>query len=71
MRNKRIWYFSFALIALLLALNCTNLSTPLEQDISLYLPESGEVEGWQRIRALQSYTGEDLFLYINGGAEIY
>lgn len=40
-------------------------------EISLYLPESGIIDGWERVRDLYSYRGEDLFSYINGGAEIY
>jgi hypothetical protein len=32
---------------------------------------TGAVEGWVPIGEQEMYTGEDLFLYINGGAEIY
>jgi hypothetical protein len=35
------------------------------------LPKDGEVKDWVKHRALQHYEGEDLYEYINGGAEIY
>jgi hypothetical protein len=35
------------------------------------LPKDGDVEGWIRHRPQQHYAGEDLYEYINGGAEIY
>jgi hypothetical protein len=35
------------------------------------LPKDGDVEGWTKHRTLQHYAGEDLYEYINGGAEIY
>lgn len=35
------------------------------------LPMKGEVKGWDPHGAVQYYEGEDLFIYINGGADIY
>lgn len=35
------------------------------------LPKDGDIEGWTKYRTLQHYAGEDLYEYINGGAEIY
>jgi len=35
------------------------------------LPKDGELEGWTKHRTMQHYAGEDLYKYINGGAEIY
>jgi hypothetical protein len=35
------------------------------------LPKDNEVEGWTKHRPLRHYAGEDLYEYINGGAEIY
>lgn len=35
------------------------------------LPADGEAPGWARQGELQGYEGEDLYTYINGGAEIY
>lgn len=35
------------------------------------LPQSGEVQDWTKHRPLQRFAGEDLYEYIDGGAEIY
>jgi len=35
-----------------------------------YLPP-GDIDGWKRNYSPEEYVGEDLYLYINGGAEIY
>lgn len=35
-----------------------------------YLPP-GDIDGWKRNYSSEEYVGEDLYLYINGGAEIY
>jgi hypothetical protein len=43
----------------------------LTQDLLKFLPSSGEVGDWQRDDVFQEYRGEDLYEYINGGAEIY
>jgi hypothetical protein len=36
-----------------------------------YLPRDGEIKGWKINDLPQEYKGEDLYLYIDGGAEIY
>lgn len=41
------------------------------EDLLTFLPRSSEAEGWLKERAVLRYRGEDLFEYINGGAEIY
>jgi len=43
----------------------------IEKVLTSLLPESGEVKGWSRNESFEEYKGEDLFFYINGGAEIY
>jgi hypothetical protein len=35
------------------------------------LPGNGEVQGWTKHRSMQHFVGEDLYEYIDGGAEIY
>lgn len=35
------------------------------------VPADGDVPGWSRDGAAQEFSGEDLFTYIDGGAEIY
>ena len=39
--------------------------------LSAYLPASGEAAGWSLEGEPQSFQGEDLFMMINGGADIY
>lgn len=68
--NKIHWIL-FVFFIFFLNPSCKQQPTSSTLDISLYLPASGEVDGWDRERALHSYSGEDLFMYINGGAEIY
>jgi len=42
-----------------------------DEDLASFLPQSGEVKDWSRNESFEEYKGEDLFFYINGGAEIY
>ncbi len=44
---------------------------PTQHDISFYLPTSDEIGDCEPVRVPQKYVGEDLYLYINGGAVIY
>ena len=36
-----------------------------------YLPKTGEVDNWKPADVPQTYEGDDLFTFINGGADIY
>lgn len=40
-------------------------------ELAAYLPTETDVPGWEILEEPEVYAGEDLFLYINGGAEIY
>lgn len=40
-------------------------------DISGYLPESGALAGWSLSDAPKTYRGDELFMMIDGGADIY
>jgi hypothetical protein len=40
-------------------------------DLTRFLPEDGEIGTWRRQRPVQHFAGEDLYEYIDGGAEIY
>lgn len=71
MASKKIHWILLVFFVFFLNPNCKRQPTSGTLDISLYLPSSGEVDGWDRERVLHSYSGEDLFTYINGGAEIY
>lgn len=42
-----------------------------KNDISFYLPVANELKDWKPVGQMQKFEGEDLFLFINGGAEIY
>lgn len=41
------------------------------EDISAYLPKNQEADAWNSFGSPEKAVGEDLFLLINGGAEIY
>lgn len=43
----------------------------LTQNLIEFLPSSGEVKEWERDGSPQEYSGDALYEYINGGAEIY
>ena len=43
----------------------------LDKDLKTLLPPLGWSDQWKRYFDTQEYRGDDLFLYINGGAEIY
>ena len=42
-----------------------------EGPLRTYLPADNASSGWMKDGALQEYEGEDLYIYIDGGAEIY
>lgn len=42
-----------------------------QEALRALLPASGAVPGWNRDGDLQEFAGEDLYTYIDGGAEIY
>lgn len=41
------------------------------QDIRQLLPQSNEVKGWQLADTLKLYKGDELYTYMDGGAEIF
>lgn len=43
----------------------------LQHDITQYVPDSGEIKGWETVGTPQVFVGESLYAYINGGATIY
>ena len=49
----------------------TPFTTGFQKTIVEALPGDNDAEGWKKTRAMQHYAGEDLYEYINGGAEIY
>ncbi|MCK5095106.1 MAG: hypothetical protein KAR18_10290, partial [Spirochaetes bacterium] len=43
----------------------------LQRDLNKYLPGTNEIREWKEDGSPCKYKGEDLYSYINGGAEIY
>ena len=43
----------------------------VQQDLNKYLPGADEIGEWKEDGSPREYKGEDLYSYINGGAEIY
>jgi hypothetical protein len=60
--------FIFNLFILLSASGEYSSST---HDLYKFLPSTGEVGEWERDGSPQEYRGDNLYEYINGGAEIY
>jgi hypothetical protein len=71
-------------LAVLAALGCISLGgtlskpqnleikpSPPLQNLKAFLPQKNELKNWKGEKASRLYKGEDLFLYIDGGAEIY
>jgi len=40
-------------------------------NLSPFLPKEGEIDSWKPVGKLEKAVGDDLFILINGGAEIY
>ena len=70
MRTVPIHTLTSILIISLIVNHCAR-KTKSEGDISYYLPLSSELNIWRPVDKPQRFEGEDLLLYINGGAEIY
>ena len=58
------------LSCLLLLFYSSENSLCLQRDLYKYLPEENKIEGWKKDGSFQQYKDEDLYLYIDGGAEI-
>jgi hypothetical protein len=51
---------------------CRGVPEPAAQEtLAALLPADGEASGWMKDGDFQEYEGEDLYIYIDGGAEIY
>jgi hypothetical protein len=71
MDETRRWRAALVLTGFLIA-GARAASDRLGQDsLSIFLPGDGAAPGWSRDGDPQEYVGEDLFSYIDGGAEIY
>jgi len=54
----------------LVVIQCSRRS-PGQQDISFYLPAPDRLKGWKSVDPPQKFKGKELYVYMNGGAEIY
>lgn len=64
----------FIIIVMILGITGFSLAakdSPAQPGMASYLPQPGELKGWEPVGTSQHMIGEDLFLLINGGAEIY
>ncbi len=71
MAKDRILYSALSAFIALFIFSPETIQAAFQDDLSRFLPGSGEVLGWSRDGAPRAYRGEGLYEYINGGAEIY
>ena len=71
MKIVQIILWSAIFLSLVLFLNCQNSSLHEEEGLRTLLPTASEIDNWGMNFDFEEYKGEDLFFYINGGAEIY
>jgi len=69
MAKIRLWSVGIALAGLLAA--GAGPARAAQDTLKVLLPPDGAAPGWTRDGEPQEYAGEDLYVYINGGAEIY
>ena len=68
--SKKFFLWKLVFVCALLFLASSGKAS-YQPDLQQSLPGEKETQGWKRTGSPQEYEGEDLFLYINGGAEIY
>ena len=68
-KDVLIWFRFLAVLSIILHL--THFGAAAQGLLTEALPKNGEATGWAKYRPMQHYEGEDLYEYINGGAEIY
>jgi hypothetical protein len=61
----------FLLVGLSLVMLKAGPGSPVEGPLKAYLPADDAAPGWAKDGEPQEYEGEDLYTYIDGGAEIY
>jgi len=60
----------FFIIWIVLFIGCSSIGQEIIKSNSM-LPDSDAIPNWQMKDSVETYTGDDLFLYINGGADLY
>ena len=71
MAETRRWGAALALVALLGAGPETARASTGQDSLRSFLPENGAAASWSKDGDPQEFAGEDLYTYIDGGAEIY
>ena len=71
MAKTRRWQAALALTGLFLAGAWAAPDRAAQDTLSAYLPADGAAPGWTRDGDPQEFAGDDLYTYIDGGAEIY
>lgn len=71
MADPRRWPAVLTLAGFLLAGAWAARAQAGQEALGGLLPPDGAAPGWSRDGEPQTFTGEDLYAYINGGAEIY
>lgn len=71
MIKKNVLLCSRFLVVLSIILHLTHFRAASQESLTEALPKNDEASGWVKHRSMQHYEGEDLYEYINGGAEIY
>lgn len=71
---RRVIFFIVVIFGMILGTAGFSLApndAAVKTDMASFLPQTGELKGWEPVGTPQHMIGEDLFLLINGGAEIY
>ena len=71
MKKAKIFLWFVTVWSLILFFDLRHVSSSEDEGLSILLPAAGEIDNWERNLEFEEYKGEDLFYYINGGAEIY
>lgn len=66
MKIKLVLFITITIFLLSCAQGSDNL-----KNLSSLLPQKGEIQNWSPSDTAQIYVGDDLFTFINGGADIY
>lgn len=71
MAGSRRWGAALALTGLLMTGAWKGTVFAGQETLAAYLPADGAAPGWVKDGDAQEFVGEDLYAYIDGGAEIY
>ena len=70
--STKMKFLRFAVLLALASLTaCPVRDQASPNDLKRLLPDNGEAKQWRPSGETEEYAGDDLYIYINGGAEIY